>query len=196
MEEFIAMIKLFGGNFAPRGWALCNGQIFSIAQNTALFSILGTTYGGNGQTTFALPNLQGKTAVGAGVGQGGTNYVLGQVAGTESISILTTNMPAHIHPITNVSLTLPANADNSVANSALAGGNRLANSPKTGSGPNAATLNTYTSATANPVYVGGQTATASGQTASTGGSLPISIMQPYLALTYIICLEGIFPSRN
>lgn len=195
MEEFLAIIKLFGGNFAPRGWALCNGQLIGVAQNSALFAILGTSFGGNGQTTFALPNLQGKTAIGAGTSSDGT-YVLGETAGTVSVSITANNLPAHSHAITSLNLTLPANADNSVANSATAGGNRLANSPKTGSGPNAATLNTYTTASAAPVYVGGQTATASGQTALTGSNQPISIMQPYLALTYIICLEGLFPSRN
>src|SRR5688572_18111229 len=98
MDEFIAIIKMFGGNFAPRGWALCNGQILSIAQNTALFSLLGTTFGGNGQTTFALPDLRGRVPIHPGQGPGLSNYSLGQQAGTETVTLTINNMPAHGHP--------------------------------------------------------------------------------------------------
>src|SRR5215210_4172339 len=93
MDEFIAEIIMFGGNFAPRGWALCNGQILAIAQNTALFSLLGTTYGGNGQTTFALPDLRGRVPIHPGQGPGLSSYSLGQVGGTESVTLLTNNIP-------------------------------------------------------------------------------------------------------
>src|SRR5689334_24076195 len=96
-EPFLAEIVLFAGNFAPRGWAFCWGQILSIAQNTALFSLLGTTYGGNGQTTFALPNLASRFPIGAGQGPGLSNYTLGQLAGTESTTLTINNMPAHNH---------------------------------------------------------------------------------------------------
>ena len=96
-EPFLGQLMLFGGNFAPRGWALCNGQILAINQNTALFSLLGTTYGGNGQTTFALPDLRGRAPLHAGQGPGLSPYALGQVGGTENVTLLATEMPAHTH---------------------------------------------------------------------------------------------------
>src|SRR3954466_13993392 len=96
---FIGQISLFGGNFAPRGWAFCNGQLLAISQNTALFSILGTTYGGNGQTTFALPNLRGRMAIGAGTGPGLGAVQLGEQGGTSSVTLTLSNLPAHAHTI-------------------------------------------------------------------------------------------------
>src|ERR1044071_5211689 len=107
-EPFLGEIVMFAGNFAPRSWALCNGQILAIAQNTALFSILGTTYGGNGQTTFGLPNLQGRYAMHWGQGQGLTNRVIGETSGNETIALITSQMPAHNHLV---------NASNVQANS-------------------------------------------------------------------------------
>ena len=97
MDEFIAIIKMFGGNFAPRGWAFCNGQILSIAQNTALFSLLGTTFGGNGQTTFALPDMRSRVPIHPGQGPGLSSYSLGQAAGTESITLTVNNLATHFH---------------------------------------------------------------------------------------------------
>ncbi|MEO8534141.1 MAG: tail fiber protein [Flavobacterium sp.] len=184
MEEFIGIVKLFAGNFAPRGWALCNGQIMSIAQNNALFSILGTTYGGNGQTTFALPNLQGSVAIGAGNG-GGSNYVLGEVAGTPNVSILTSNLPAHVHGGPG---TIAVSSANSTDSTPVAG----ASIAIPGSIVARAFAPTLGFATATP-NVNLATSIVTGVT---GSNIPISIMQPYLALTYIICLEGIFPARN
>src|SRR5437899_12703586 len=99
MTPFIGEIVMFAGNFAPRGWAFCNGQILSIAQNTALFSILGTTYGGNGQTTFALPDLRGRVPMHPGQGPGLTNHTLGEVAGSETTTLLSSNMPQHTHAL-------------------------------------------------------------------------------------------------
>src|SRR3954466_12786852 len=96
-DAMIGTIALFAGNFAPRGWQLCNGQILSIAQNTALFSILGTTYGGNGQTTFALPDLLGRVPIHSGQGPGLSNYVIGEMSGSETVTRLSTQMPAHNH---------------------------------------------------------------------------------------------------
>src|SRR5438105_10342167 len=98
-EPFLGQIMLFGGNFAPRGWAFCNGQIMSIAQNTALFSLLGTTYGGDGITTFALPDLRGRAPVGQGQGPGLSNITLGEASGTESITLTIANMPGHNHTL-------------------------------------------------------------------------------------------------
>ncbi|HMF56715.1 MAG TPA: tail fiber protein, partial [Pyrinomonadaceae bacterium] len=99
-EPFLAEIIMFGGNFAPRGWALCNGQILAIAQNTALFSLLGTTYGGNGQTTFALPDMRSRVPIHPGQGPGLSSYSLGQVGGNESDTLLVTQMPGHVHGVT------------------------------------------------------------------------------------------------
>lgn len=184
MEEFIGIVKLFAGNFAPRGWAFCNGQILSIAQNTALFSILGTTYGGNGQTTFALPNLQGAVAIGQGTGHG-SSYVLGETAGTTNVSILPSNMPSHAH-------TGPGKISVSAANS-------TDSTPVTGASiavPGSSISRVFTPT------LGFTTATPSVDllsnitTGQAGNNIPISIMQPYVALSYIICLEGVFPSRN
>jgi len=179
MDEFLGMIKLFAGNFEPRGWAFCNGQILSIAQNTALFSILGTTYGGNGQTTFALPDLRGRMAVGMGTGPGLSNYTLGEVTGTESISMLVSNMPSHTHSITGT-LAIPVNDSNADAE-----------------GP----VGAYLGTPAEAIY--SSTTNASGAPANiqataqpTGGSIPFSIVQPVLGLSYIICLSGLYPSRN
>src|SRR5688572_5350285 len=98
-EPFIGEIIMFAGNFAPRGWAFCSGQLLSIAQNTALFSILGTTYGGNGQTTFALPDLRGRCPVHQGQGPGLSNYSLGQVGGTESVTLIASQLPPHSHTV-------------------------------------------------------------------------------------------------
>src|SRR3977135_1047673 len=112
MDAYIALILLFGGNFEPRNWAFCNGQIMSISQNTALFSLLGTTYGGNGQTTFALPDLRGRVPVGQGQGPGLSNYSLGQVAGAENLFLSIAQLPSHTHAITLGSLAATARAKN------------------------------------------------------------------------------------
>jgi microcystin-dependent protein len=185
MEEFLGIVKLFGGNFAPRGWQLCNGQIIGIAQNSALFAILGTTYGGNGQTTFALPDLRGRVAVGWGQGPGLSNYTIGETTGTESVSILTTNMPLHTHPAVST-----LNVNNT-------GTSAVIPSATTSIGPakdiNTDNVKMYATGAANvPLAPTSVTTTVT----AVGGSQPISILQPVLALTYIICLEGVFPSRN
>jgi microcystin-dependent protein len=179
MEEYLAIIKIFGGNFAPRGWAMCQGQIISIAQNSALFSILGTTYGGNGQTTFALPDLRSRTPIGFGQGPGLSFYNLGQVGGTENVSITLNNMPPHNHAITGT-VQLPVNDSNADADGPLGA---YLGSPST----------SIYSSTTNGVAANLNTNLATGVV---GGGFPISILQPTLAVNYIICLEGIFPSRN
>lgn len=187
MEEFIGVVKIFAGNFAPRGWMFCNGQLISIAQHSAVFALLGTTYGGNGQTTFALPDLRGRAAIGWGQGPGLSNYQLGQVSGTENTSILISNMPAHNHVATS---TLSLNASNAaatvatpVAGSALAAGKDVNTDP----------VSMYTASAPSVPLAGGSVATTVG---NNGGGVPVSILQPTLALSYIICMEGIFPSRN
>jgi microcystin-dependent protein len=167
MDPFLGEIRLFAGNFAPNGWALCNGQIMSIAQNTALFSLLGTTYGGNGQTTFALPDLRGRVPVHAGQGPNLSNYSLGQQGGVESVTLTTNHMPAHTH-------TLNASSNDETTN-------RPTNAVPAKGGVYDGTLNT----TMNPGVVG-----------NAGGSQPHENLPPHLTLNYIIALQGIFPSRN
>ena len=166
-EPFLGQLMLVPYNFAPRGWALCNGQILSIAQNTALFSLLGTTYGGNGQTTFALPDLRGRVPVSAGQGPGLSNYNLGEVAGVESVTLNMNQMPAHTH-------TIACNSgdpnDSSPANTVPSGGG---------------SYNTAANATMSQ-----------GTASVAGGSQPHENRHPYLVLNWIIALEGIFPSRN
>jgi microcystin-dependent protein len=166
-EPFIGQLMLVPYNFAPRGWALCNGQILPIAQNTALFSLLGTTYGGNGQTTFALPDLRGRVPISSGQGPGLSNYSLGEVGGVESVTLNVNQMPAHNHTIACHS---GDPNDSSPANSLPAGGG---------------SYNTAANASM-----------AQGMASSAGGNQPHENRHPYLVLNWIIALEGIFPSRN
>jgi microcystin-dependent protein len=167
-SSYIAEIILFAGNFAPRNWAFCNGQILSIAQNTALFSLLGTTYGGNGQTTFALPDLRSRVPIHPGQGPGLSSYSLGQVGGVETVTLLSTQIPAHNHSL------LGSNAE---PTDSLPGNLLLGSSAIYTNGAGGVAL--------NPQSIG-----------LTGGNQPHTNVQPYLALNFIICLFGIFPSRN
>jgi microcystin-dependent protein len=169
----MATILLFGGNFEPQGWAYCNGQIMSIAQNSALFALVGTTYGGDGRVTFALPDLRGRVAVGTGQGPGRSNYVLGQLGGVESQTLTQGQLPAHTH-----SVGVPTT--DGTGTSDEPNGNILALQNAT----------VYAAAGAANGTYGGVTASAA------GGNQPVSLVPPYLALNYIIALEGIFPSRN
>lgn len=171
MDPFLASIMIFAGNFPVRGWAFCQGQLLSIAQNTALFSLLGTTYGGNGQTTFALPDLRGRVPIGIGQGPGLSNYTLGEMAGSEAITLLTTNLPLHNH--TTTGSTLAGNTSDPT-------GAVLANS--------GALDKEYSTVLSSNVPMA--------PTGGTGGGQPLSIRTPYLVLTYQIALQGIFPSRN
>lgn len=175
-EPFIGEIKIFGFNFAPRSYATCAGQLMSIAQNTALFSLLGTTYGGNGVQTFALPDFRGRVPVGYGYG-----YDMGQMAGVISTSLLTTNMPLHAHPATGISINVPVyegGADTDNPTNAF-----LAN---TSSGLYADATNDSAAAVVVSEYTG----------ISSGSNFPLEIENPYLTLNYSIALQGIFPSRN
>jgi microcystin-dependent protein len=174
---------LFAGNFAPRGWAFCDGSLINIQQNSALFAILGTTYGGNGQTTFALPDLRGRVAVHANNGQAGPGtqgVQLGERAGVNNTTLTSQQMPAHTHGQQFVSAAATA--------AAPAAGLSLAQT-------NGSVPGTGDSTTTN-IYGSGGTPVAGGQTSAAGGSQPVSVMQPYLGINYIICLQGLFPSRN
>jgi microcystin-dependent protein len=189
-QPFLGMVVLFPYNFAPRGWAFCNGQILSIAQNTALFSLLGTTFGGNGQTTFALPDLRGRVAVSAGQGPGLSTYDLGQAAGIENLTLTANQMPIHTHVLTLSNLAATSNVKNSPGNRQTPVGNIPAIEA-------AGVTATYSNAAADATMAAGAiTVTGTASAAAAGGSQPFSIVQPYLTLNYCIALEGIFPSRN
>lgn len=187
---FLGEIVMFGGNFAPRSWAFCSGQLLPIAQNTALFSILGTTYGGDGRTTFALPDLRGRVPVHAGQGPGLSNYNLGQRGGSESVTLQANNIPPL--PVTQVAGgTTNLQVKNANATTNIASGNFLAN-PQVGT-------NIYAPGPLNP---SGSLAPATldinfTQIANANSiNAPVSILQPYLCVNFIIATQGIFPSRN
>jgi microcystin-dependent protein len=185
-SPFLGMIQQFGFNFAPRGWAFCNGQILPIQQNSALFALLGTTYGGNGVQNFALPNLQSRVAIHPGQGPGLSNYVQGQVGGTESVALVTANLPAHTHTATqNVSAVK--------ATKALAAAGDVLGKP-TDLAPMGTSIPVIyaPSGSATGIALGASSITVS----STGGSTPVFIVQPYLAIFSCIAVQGIFPSRN
>ncbi len=172
-DAFIGEIKMFAGTFAPRNWAFCNGQSMAIQQNAALFAIIGTAYGGDGVTTFSLPDLRSRVPVHAGQGTGLSNYFLGEKAGIENETLLYNNMPIHSHSV---------NAVNSGGNQASPASNYPA-VESTGTSLN------YSNGPAN--------STMSPTTISNaGGNVPFSIIQPVLCVTFIIALVGIFPSRN
>lgn len=181
MEPFIGQIVLFGGNFAPRGWALCEGQLLSIAQNTALFAILGTIYGGDGRTTFALPDLRGRTPIGYGTGPGLTPRPLGSRAGQEYHTLTVSEMPNHFHLNTSKLSTDPASHETPIAGDVPA-------AAQFGAGLGATQVKSFGPAT--------NTVDTNTPTTNAGGSQPHYNMQPYLTCNYIIALVGVFPSRN
>lgn len=180
MDGFIGEIRLFAPNFAPKNWAYCSGQLLAISQNQALFSILGTTYGGNGQTTFALPDLRGKAPVGVGQGLGLTNYTLGQQTGSATNTLTGSNLPPHTHTVTG---TISMRTTSVLANSETANGTYFAND---GSTKFDAQNDGTTMKPAIVNLVAG----------NPGSGLPVNNMMPYIAINYIICLFGVFPSRS
>ncbi|MFT5680425.1 MAG: microcystin-dependent protein [Myxococcota bacterium] len=174
MDPFIGQIIMFGGNFEPRGWAFCEGQLLSINSYSALFSILGVTYGGDGVSTFALPDLRGRVPVQRGDGPGLSDYRLGQRGGAESETLTTNQLPSHSHRL---------QASNAPAGQLSPEDNLLAGqSPSSG-------LSTYTNSTPD-------TQMSSSAISSAGGSQPVDIRQPYCALNFIIALQGVYPSRS
>lgn len=173
-EPYIGEIRIFAGNFAPRGWALCNGQLMPITQNTALFSLLGVSYGGDGRTTFALPNLMGASPVGTGAGSGLSEFQLGQRAGTEAVTLLTTEMPAHAHSVPVVDAA--GTTDN--PSGATWAQSRRGRAAERLYGPAASLV--AMSAQAVGVQGGGQSH---------------ENMPPHLVLGFCIALQGIFPPR-
>ncbi|WP_395376851.1 phage tail protein [Marinicella sp. W31] len=172
-EPFTAEIRIFAGNFAPRGWAFCDGQLLPISQNTALFSLIGTTYGGDGRSTTALPNLQGRSPMHPGRGPGLTSRRLGQRGGVEQVSLSEAQMPSHSHDA------------------------RAAIQPASTSTPNDTTaLGRSVGANAYNASPTGLVGMNSGVAQQTGGSQPHNNMQPYLCMYFIIALVGLYPSRG
>jgi microcystin-dependent protein len=170
---FLGEIRNFGLNFAPRGWAFCQGQLLPISQNTALFSLIGTFYGGNGTTNFALPNLQGAIPVGMGQGAGLSNYDIGETGGSSTVTLVAAQLPAHTH-------TLPA--------SAAAGRITV---------PTASSVLGATGRGAADVYASSSNGDmAAASVGATGSGSPHNNMMPYLVTNYCIALQGIFPARN
>lgn len=172
MEPFIGQIYLFPFNFAPEGWAQCNGQLMSIAENSALFSLLGTYYGGDGITTFGLPDLRGRASMNQGQGNGLSRYDIGERAGQENVTLTTSELPSHNH-------TGTLNASNGSANQEEANGHLMAEAA------------IYTDGAANQIMN-----SAAITIGGTGGNLPHENMMPYLVMNYCIALEGIYPSRS
>ena len=170
-EPFVAQIQIVAYTFAPRGWAFCDGQLLPIAQNTALFSLLGTTYGGNGQTNFALPNLQGASPVHMGQGPGLSQYDLGQIGGAATVALASSEMPAHVHQISG---------DSSPASTGV---------PSSTAALGVSDTQTY-APPANLAPMSNSTL------AVRGGGTPHNNRQPYLVLNFIIAMQGVFPARN
>jgi microcystin-dependent protein len=190
MEPILGLICIFGGNFAPRGWATCQGQTLSIAQNTALFSLLGTIYGGDGVTTFRLPDLQGRVAVGQGQGPGLPPVSLGEIAGTPNVTLTSAQMPQHVHG-SAFTLNIKVSDESGSTNTPTTTENVLGSiNQADGTGVLA-----YGNITPNVTLNTGGAGIA-GNTTVAGGSQPFSITQPYLGVNYIIALEGVYPSRS
>lgn len=179
-EYYVGEIRMFGGGFAPRDWALCNGQLQSIAQNDTLYSLIGTTFGGDGVSTFGLPNLQGRIGVGQGQGPGLSNYVLGQNAGVEEVTLTTQTMPGHAHTL---------NATLADVTSPNPSGNLLPGKP-TVANARFYTIPVQGKANPNPVEL------AATACSSAGGGMPHENLMPFLCVSFIIALYGIYPSRN
>lgn len=174
-EAYLGQMIPFGGNFAIRSWAYCQAQLLNIAQNTALYSVLGTTYGGDGRVTFGLPDLRGRSAIGIGAASYGTSYSLGQAAGVPSVTLVGANLP----PIPNLIPVSSKSAPSGTPNSAI---------PAASVNPNdLTTINTY----APPNAADGALATN-----YPGQGVQVNTMSPYLAVSWLICVEGLFPPRN
>jgi microcystin-dependent protein len=174
-DQFLGEIRIFGFNFAPKGWAFCDGQLMPLSQNTALFSLLGTTYGGDGKSTFALPNFQNSAPLQPGQGPGLSLYDLGEVGGEPTVTLLTTEIPVHSHTPTCL---------NGAGTSNLPAGNILASAMVGRQGESRYTATTGNGPTMSPQAL-----------QLTGGNLPHNNMPPYLTLNFCIALTGIYPSR-
>ncbi|MFL1495599.1 phage tail protein [Pseudomonas sp. O64] len=195
MDVYMGTVMTFAFNYAPSGWALCNGQIINIAQNQALFAVLGTVYGGNGVQTFGLPNLQSRAPICQGTGPGLSTRTMGEISGAETVTSTVNNLPNHTHTMAGVTATTTVQLANPASNPL--GDPTTTNSyiGASGSGPGLA--NIFSDAQgASPVPLKGAQTAISGSISPTGNGLPMAIMNPHLVLNFSIALEGIFPTRN
>ena len=214
-DQFMGEIVMFGGNFAPRNWAFCSGQLVAISQNTALFSLLGTVYGGNGQSNFGLPDLRGRTPVGVGQGLGLQFVELGEQGGVEQVTLLVSNIPSHTHlaatTVTPGTSSLTASTTINVATgvppaqrNSTPTGNILTVPVVAGGGGQVdaycaagqGTAGQMAAGAATTTVSGSMTATAATTVQPTGSSLPFENASPYLGINFLIATQGIYPTRN
>jgi microcystin-dependent protein len=179
LDPYVGQITLYPYNFAPKGWALCQGQLLPISQNSVLFSLIGTAFGGNGTSNFALPDLRGRVPVGFGQLPGGNNYIIGEMNGVENVALLSNEMPAHNHAL---NATTTQGTINNPSNAVLA-------SPAVGRGSTGSSGDPYNPGPPNTTLVTTSLAAA-------GNNLPHNNVQPSLVLTPCIALTGVFPARN
>ncbi len=209
-EPYIGEISMFAGTYAPYGWAFCDGQLISISSNTTLFTLLGTTYGGDGRSTFGLPDLSGRVPIHAGNGKGLSNYQLGQSGGAETVTLKTSQIPKHTHSATFTSKEsepITANATikakNGKGDEENADGNYLATGETT-KGKDvypidngySTTADTTMNSQAVEIEITGGGSNGDVTVGDTGDSKPVPVMQPFLAINYIIALQGVFPPRS
>ena len=178
-SPFVAEVTIFAFNFPPKGWAFCQGQLLPISQNTALFSLLGTNYGGDGKSTFGLPDIQGSAVVGQGQGPGLSPYFVGETTGVETVSLLQSEIPNHPHPFNGLS---------TAGTTITSAGNQLA-AATSGGGKQASYTGNYLSTASPQTFMNPNTVTPA------GSGLPHENMQPYLTLNFCIALQGVFPAR-
>jgi len=197
MEGYISEIRGWAPNWAPRNWALCNGQLLPISQNNALFALIGTIYGGDGRTTFALPDFRGRVMIGSGQGPGLQPYTIGSKAGQEGVTLNTLEIPSHTHAATftgGTSSPVMASSANATQDKPTTGSSIAA--PGTGNGRNFNNTLGFNTTTPDVQLAGGGTSSGTVTIGNTGQSQAHENRQPYLACHYIICLQGIFPSRS
>lgn len=181
IEPYLGNVTVFAGNFAPRSWMFCQGQLLAIANYDALFALIGTTYGGDGQVTFALPDLRSRVSIHAGQGAGLSNYVLGEMAGTEHTTLLSINLPLHNHSMISMTLKQAVSTATTSGVSLPTGAYPASGAMMYSTSSDGTTMGAYSSISSTPIA---------------GSNQPVPTLQPYLAMNYIIAVEGIFPSRN
>jgi microcystin-dependent protein len=199
MEAYLSMITAYGCNFVIRNWGVCNGGLIAISQNNALYALLGTNFGGDGRTTFALPDLRGRSPVGEGQGPGLSLIRLGEKAGREDVTLTQTNLPSHFHGVALTGQAGPVSGDLKVSGDSANTGDPDGNYLGVGAGP----IQAFTTSLSSPpgaqpdvVEIPAQPVQVTGQTNVSGGSQPFNIRNPYLGLNYQICMYGLFPPRN
>jgi len=183
MQGYLSEVRMFAGNFAPLGWGFCHGQLINISENDALFSLLGTTFGGDGQITFALPDLRSRVPVHPGQGPGLSNYELGQTGGAETVTLTANNIGNHTHPVTGTAGIVSANGDGQtpIAINNFPAGNGEA---------------IYSNSSENIFMAPASLSNLTVAPQTQGGNEPMNLLQPFLAINFIICLQGVYPSRN